>query len=70
MQSEVDKSWETADANNVASKTYSAWHGAGILWDEQSLAEICVYVQVARITEIQQIHPKALSSLEAIYFDK
>lgn len=51
MRSEVDKSWEIAAANNVTSKIYSAWHGVNILCDEQSLAEICVYVQVVTMTE-------------------
>lgn len=69
MQSE-DDSWKTAAANSVTCKTYSARCGAGILWDEQSLAEICVYVQVARMMETLQICCKVLSSLEVIYSDK
>jgi len=70
MQSEAAKSWKTAAAYNVTCKTHSAWHGAGILWDEQSLAEICVHVQVARTPETLQIHCKVLSCLGVIYFDK
>lgn len=69
-QSVEDKSWKTVVANNVACKTYSALHGAGILRGEQSLAEICVYVQVARMTETLPICCKVLSSLKVIYFYK
>lgn len=55
MQSEEDDSWKTAAANNVTCKTYLAWYGAGILWDEQSLAEICVYIQIARMIETEDL---------------
>lgn len=47
----------------MSRKTYSAWHSVVILWDERSLAEIFVYVQVARMTE-------TLQDLEVIYFAK